>query len=92
MSKLVMFHGAECPHCHVMMPLVDKLKEEEGIEFEKLEVWHNEDNANKMRQYQKEIVKACGGPFGTPAFVNTETHEALCGEQQYDKLKEWAKK
>ncbi len=33
MSKLVMFHGRECPHCRKMMPLVDKMIEEKGVEI-----------------------------------------------------------
>ena len=41
MSELIMFHGRECPHCHVMMPLVDRLEQEEGIKLEKKEIWHN---------------------------------------------------
>jgi thiol-disulfide isomerase/thioredoxin len=31
MSKLIMFHARECPHCKAMIPLVDKLEEEEEI-------------------------------------------------------------
>ncbi len=46
MEKLIMFHGRECPHCKNMMPYVDKLEEETGIQLEKLEVWHDEKNAD----------------------------------------------
>jgi len=38
MAKLLMFHGQECPHCHRMMPQVEKLETETGIRIEKREV------------------------------------------------------
>ncbi len=90
MSKLLMFHGKECPHCQVMMPLVDRLEKEEGIKIDKKEVWHNEKNADLMRSYRSIIEPKCGGQLRTPTFMNTETNDILCGELEYDKLKEWA--
>ena len=90
MSKLIMFHGKECPHCQAMMPLVDKLEKEEGIALDKKEVWHNEKNADLMRSYRDIIEPKCGGQLRTPTFMNTETNDIVCGEADYDKLKEWA--
>jgi thiol-disulfide isomerase/thioredoxin len=90
MSKLIMFHGKECPHCQAMMPLVDKLEKEEGIALDKKEVWHNEKNADLMRSYRDIIAPKCGGQLRTPTFMNTETNDIVCGEVEYDKLKEWA--
>lgn len=90
MSKIIMFHGQECPHCKRMMPLVDRLEEEEGIAMERLEIWHNEQNADKMRSLRDIIEPECGGQLRTPTFLNTETNGVLCGEVEYDKLKEWA--
>jgi len=87
--KIIMFYGKECPHCHIMLPLADRLAEEEDIEIEKLEVWHNEENAEKMRRYKTEILKACDGVFGTPSFV--KSGQAFCGEISYEELKKWAK-
>jgi len=84
-----MFHGRECPHCHVMMPIVDELTENEGIEVEKLEVWHNEKNADKMRSLRSIIAPACGDGLGTPAFVDIKNKRAICGECSYEELKEW---
>jgi len=60
MNRLVMFHGRECPHCKKMMPLVDKMIEEEEVELEILEVWHNENNADSMRAYKDIITPKCG--------------------------------
>jgi thiol-disulfide isomerase/thioredoxin len=42
MKEIIMFHGASCPHCHAMMPLVDRLEKEEKIKVIKKEVWNNE--------------------------------------------------
>lgn len=92
MAKWIMFHGRECPHCKNMMPLVDKLEEETGVEIERLEVWHDEKNADLMRSYRDIISPVCGGQLRTPTFLNTETHDVLCGEVEYEKLKEWATK
>jgi len=90
MSKLIMFHGRECPHCQVMMPLVDRLENEEGIEIDRKEIWHNDKNADLMRSHRAIIEPKCGGQLRTPTFMNTETNDILCGELEYDKLKEWA--
>ena len=91
MAKLIMFHGRECPHCRAMMPLVDRL-EEEGIAFEKLEIWHDEKNADLMRSYRPVLMPQCGGQLRVPTFLNTETNAAVCGEISLEKLKEWALK
>lgn len=92
MKKYLMFHGRECPHCKVMMPLVDRLEKETGMEIERLEVWHNEKNADLMRSYRDIIAPKCGGQLRTPTFMNTETDEIICGEVTYEELKNWATK
>jgi thiol-disulfide isomerase/thioredoxin len=92
MKKLIMFHARECPHCRKMMPLVDKLEKEEGIVLEKLEVWHDEKNADLMRSYKPILAPRCGGQLRTPTFFNTETDDVMCGEVPYERLKEWANK
>lgn len=87
-----MFWARECPHCRKMMSVVERLEEETGIKFEKLEIWHNEKNADLMRSYRPVIAPKCGGQLRTPAFLNTATKDAICGEMEYEKLKEWALK
>jgi thiol-disulfide isomerase/thioredoxin len=79
MSKLIMFHARECPHCRVMMPLVDRLEDDEK-------------NADLMRSYRADIAPKCGGQLRTPTFFNPETKDVLCGEVPYEKLKDWALK
>jgi thiol-disulfide isomerase/thioredoxin len=90
MKKLMMFHGRECPHCRRMMPLVEKLEKETGVEVDKLEVWHNDKNADLMRSYKPVFSPKCGGQLRTPTFFNSESGDVLCGEVEYDKLKAWA--
>ena len=92
MNDQIMFWARECPHCKKMMPLVDKLEKETGIKLEKLEIWHNEKNADLMRSYRSVIAPKCGGQLRTPTFFNTETEDVICGEVEYEKLKEWALK
>lgn len=92
MAKLIMFYARECPHCKNMMPIVDRLEKETGINFERLEVWHDEKNADLMRSYRPAIAPKCGGQLRTPTFFNPDTEGVLCGEVEYEKLKKWAEK
>jgi len=80
---LLEFYGKECPHCEEMAPLVDRLKGE-GVSIEQYEVWHNEENAKKMQEYDKDL---CGG---VPFFFNTGTGKFICGSTSYEDLKQWA--
>lgn len=88
MKKIIMFHGRECPHCRVMHPIVDKLIEE-GMDIEKLEVWHDDNNADEMRKFSEVIMKACGTDLGVPTFLDKEGNRAICGEVSYAELKKW---
>ncbi len=88
---LFYFYGEECPHCSKMEPLLEQLEKEIGKVFEKLEVWHNPANAQKMEEFQEILEEICGA-FGVPAFYNIRTGEAFCGEVDYAALKEWATK
>ncbi|MGB8951395.1 MAG: thioredoxin family protein [Candidatus Aminicenantales bacterium] len=90
MKKLIMFYARECPHCRAMMPLVDQLEKDTGVSVERLEVWHNETNADLMRSYRPILAPKCGGQLRTPTFFNADTNDVLCGEVDYEKLKEWA--
>ncbi len=92
MNERIMFWARECPHCKAMMPYVDKLEKETDIKLERLEIWHNEKNADLMRSYKPIIAPKCGGQLKTPTFFNTETNDVICGEVEYEKLKEWALK
>jgi predicted DsbA family dithiol-disulfide isomerase len=88
MNEIIMFHGASCPHCHHMMPIVDKLIEN-SFEIEKKEVWENKENAKEMRKFKDIITSACEDGLGVPAFVNVKKNKAICGEYTYEELKKW---
>ena len=82
---LLDFYGTECPHCHDMDPLVERLGKEEGVRVKKIEVWHNAENAKLLESYDQ---GQCGG---VPFFFNTKTSKWICGESSYEELKDWAK-
>lgn len=82
---LLEFYGTECPHCVRMEPLIKKLEKEAGVSVERYEVWHSEENARKMREYDTNGM--CGG---VPFFINTETGAVICGEAPYEEVKKWA--
>ncbi len=83
-SHLLFFYGTECVHCHEMNPLIDRLSKEEGVVVEKLECWHNDENAKLLEKYDNGL---CGG---VPFMFNTKTGKFICGNCEYDKLKKWA--
>jgi len=78
------FYGDGCPHCEKMDPVVVELEDEEGIEVKQLEVWNDEENAEKMNQLDD---GKCGG---VPFFYSTESDQWICGETDIDELKRWA--
>lgn len=86
MSDLIEFYGEECPHCKDMEPLISQLEKEENIKIEKLEIWHDEENAKMMEELGKDECR------GVPFFYNKKTKEFICGESSYEKLKAWATK
>ncbi len=67
-----------------MVPLVERLEDEEKVKVAKLDVWHSEQNATVMKQYDKGY---CGG---VPFFFNKKTGKWICGEADYERLKQWA--
>jgi len=77
------FYGEECPHCHSVLPVVDKLIAE-GIQIEKKETWHNEENASLFETKDK---GTCGG---VPFFFNDETGKSICGETNEEEIRQWA--
>lgn len=83
-QDLIEFYGTECIHCREMEPLIERLEKEEGLKIERLEVWHNTENLNKMRELDKGY---CGG---VPFFYNKKTGKWICGSTSYEKFKEWA--
>lgn len=77
------FYGEECPHCHTMLPLIEKLNKE-GAEIEVLETWHNDANAKKLEEKDTGL---CGG---VPFLYHEESKQWICGETDEETLKKWA--
>lgn len=91
-KRLIWFYGRECPHCKKLHPVVDQWEAQTGISLDKLEVWHDDKNAQLMRKYGDVISAACGGDLGVPAFYNEVTKKAICGARvDGEKLTNWAK-
>lgn len=89
MVEILMFYGRECPHCKAMMPSVDRIEAETGLTIERLEIWHNEKNADRMRSHREVLAPKCGGQLRTPTFFKPASNDVLCGEVSYDALKAW---
>jgi thiol-disulfide isomerase/thioredoxin len=50
------FYGAECPHCHNVMPFMETLAQKyPDVTFMNLEVWHNQTNADLMDRMNTEL-------------------------------------
>ncbi len=81
---LLEFYGEDCPHCLTMKPLVEDMEKKLKVTVEKLEVWNNEDNYNKLGKIDRGL---CGG---VPFFYNTESKHYICGSCDESTLKAWA--
>jgi thiol-disulfide isomerase/thioredoxin len=91
-KRLIWFYGRECPHCKKLHPVVDQWEAQSGQTITRLEVWHDDKNAQLMRKYSEVISAACGGDLGVPAFYNEGTGKAICGSRvDGEKLTSWAK-
>jgi len=72
------FYGEECPHCHVVMPLVTNLSVKyPDAHIQILEVWHNTAN-NEL--YTKVNEKIGIAPPGVPEVVIGDT--VLVGDRE----------
>ena len=50
MSHLLEFFGTECVHCKKIEPLLERLEDELGVTVTRLEVWHNQANADPVEK------------------------------------------
>tara|TARA_Y100000310_G_C19961867_1_gene481572 strand:+ start:38 stop:319 length:282 start_codon:yes stop_codon:yes gene_type:complete len=88
-ERLIEFTGEECTHCKEMAPIIEKVEKELNVKFTSLEVWHNNQNAEFMKQVDKDGngKEFCGG---VPFFYNEKTGKKICGDVSFEKLKAWA--
>jgi len=53
-NTIFFFYGEECPHCKIVEPFIDNLTiKYPGADIRKLEVWHNQTNAQIYYQLNK---------------------------------------
>ena len=84
-KQLIEFYGRECPHCRNMEPLIERAERELDTKFERYEVWHDEENARKMDDYDRGY---CGG---VPFYYNTAVDKWICGETNYEAFKAFSR-
>ncbi|WAC05429.1 MAG: hypothetical protein OS112_02005 [Methanoregula sp.] len=61
------FYGEECPHCHMVMPLVTNLSSKyPDANIRILEVWHDQANADLYTEVNRQLKRA---PPGVPEVV-----------------------
>jgi glutaredoxin len=65
-ADIVLYYGAECPHCLNVEKFITDNKIDEKISFAKKEVWHNTTNNTDMENKAKECAldtSKIGVPF-----------------------------
>jgi glutaredoxin len=86
-KNTIFFYGRECPHCKEAEKFIEDNKIDQKVEFESVEVWHNQENAKLLVQKAQE----CGlaeAQFGVPfvwsqgkCYVGTPDIEAFFKEK-----------
>ncbi|KJP85700.1 hypothetical protein AK88_04678 [Plasmodium fragile] len=85
LPHLLCFHSEDCEYCNSMEKLLTKLKEEEGVNLLKLEMYENSYNFELLQQLDYDNL--CGG---LPYYYNLKTHYNICGATTYHNLRNWA--
>lgn len=81
---LIDFYGDTCPHCIAMKPTIDAVEKKLGVTIERVEVWNNQKNADRLAAIDKGL---CGG---VPFFYNEEAKTFICGATDEATLLRWA--
>lgn len=92
MNNLLFFVGTDCPHCESMKPLVAKLEFDTGIRLDMRDVWANESDYRLLENYRAVVIKTDPECDGLPFFYDRNGGSYLCGEVNYNTLKDWAAK
>ena len=88
-KSIEFFYGRECPYCLAIIPAVKRLIAEDGIEITKREVWHDEENHQRMESIKELYDKHCEGNFVVPSFYDAKSERLICNPGSYENLKEW---
>lgn len=79
-NKIIFFYGANCPFCVNVENFMTENKVEEKIQFEKKEVFYDENNANLLLK----IVQKCGLPddkIGVPMLWDGYNSKCIVGDK-----------
>ena len=87
--RIIEFYGQGCPDYVAIVPEIEKLEKEEDVEIEKLEVWHNEENHNRMENLKRLYDQECDGKFEVPSYYEEETERMICNPRSYENIKKW---
>ena len=88
-KSIEFFYGRECPDCLAIIPAVKRLIAEDGVEITKREVWHDEENQQRMKGIEELYKKHCEGNFVVPSFYDAEKERLLCDPKVYEYLRDW---
>lgn len=80
-NHLLYFFGKECLASHEMNPIIDQLELESGMQIDRLEVWHDEQNSDIFHRI--DTTRS----FSTPFFINLKTGRWACGVISHDTLR-----
>jgi hypothetical protein len=83
--SLIFFYGKDDGYSNYMMPLVQKMEEQFGIEVRRFEVWRGPQKAQEL--LSKMDRQRCGG---VPFFYNKDTKLSICGATTEANLRQWA--
>jgi thiol-disulfide isomerase/thioredoxin len=74
------FYGEECPHCHNVMPFIQNLSiKYPDVDFQILETWHNETNANFFNMMNDQF-RVPNNKRGVPEVMVVGNNTPLIGE------------
>ncbi len=87
--QYILFYGGRCPFSLAVMPMIDWLEKMLPVDFDRREVWDNEDNERLRDEYKEELVEACGRKTIVPALVDVQARRAICNPDSYVDLNRW---
>jgi glutaredoxin-related protein len=88
-KRIIEFYGETCPDCFAFSPEVEKLEQEGKVEFERLEVWNNQENSQRMMSLRDLYIKECNGNMAVPSFYDPNSNRLICEPRSGEEFKAW---
>ena len=92
-GAIVQFYGLWCPHCLALWPAVKRLRREEGVTVNTLEVWVRGGNRRLMASLADLYKEFNEGNFTVPSFYDPwkpREQRLLANPRSYRRLRDWA--